>query len=181
MTSLCIMKRGSNEIFSFPLVCPIGYARTHFTLPRIRHSPGIIDKNNNQILFVKLYMISPRRLTNIDPRLAFSVFCNSFIPSELHKYTLYASNLLGSSYSTKCRPVAIDNSIHTSCVKGMLMKYCRLFALSSITIHCNQQNDEHVIQVEHPSDAVNEPAIVTRLSGLQRYKGPCPCSGCTAP
>jgi len=23
MTSLCIMKRGSNEIFSFPLACPI--------------------------------------------------------------------------------------------------------------------------------------------------------------
>jgi len=26
MTSLCIMKRGSNEIFSFPLACPIGYS-----------------------------------------------------------------------------------------------------------------------------------------------------------
>jgi len=26
MTSLCIMKRGSNEIFSFPLACPIGKA-----------------------------------------------------------------------------------------------------------------------------------------------------------
>jgi len=49
MTSLCIMKRGSNEIFSFPLACPIVVTTAtavglycHILRP-CQHNDGYID------------------------------------------------------------------------------------------------------------------------------------------
>jgi len=57
MTSLCIMKRGYNEIFSFPLACPItvhGNEQIDSRIPRNENRrPGMnaIDLMNNTLRY----------------------------------------------------------------------------------------------------------------------------------
>jgi len=48
MTSLCIMKRGYNEIFSFPLACPID---TPFSESVLASSAALADLENVGVAF----------------------------------------------------------------------------------------------------------------------------------